>query len=90
MSVLTLVMLANCALLSGYTFGCHACRHLVGGHLDSFSCPENKHSYKKWQRVTALNEKHQEWAWTSLISVAITDIYIRMACTNPSLAFQLF
>ncbi len=90
LSVLTLVMLANCALLSGYTFGCHACRHLVGGHLDSFSCPENKLSYHKWQRVTVLNEKHQEWAWTSLISVAITDIYIRMACTNPSLAFQLF
>lgn len=90
MSVLTLVMVANCVLLSGYTFGCHACRHLVGGGKNNFSCPENKGSYKNWQLVTVLNEKHQEWAWTSLISVALTDVYIRMACSNPMLAFQLF
>lgn len=90
LSVLTLVMFFNCVLLSGYTFGCHACRHLVGGHLDNFSCPENKASYGKWQRVTHLNERHQQWAWASLFSVAFTDIYIRMACTNPLIEFRLF
>jgi len=90
MSILTLVMFANCILLSGYTFGCHACRHLAGGHNDSFSCPENKASYKKWLFITKLNEKHQQWAWTSLFSVAMTDIYIRMTCLNPMLDFKLF
>lgn len=89
-SVLTIVMLMNCILLSGYTFGCHACRHLVGGKSDCFSCPENKADYKKWQLVTKLNGKHQEWAWTSLISVGLTDLYVRYACLYPSIDFPLF
>ncbi len=31
------IMLVNVILLSGYTFGCHAWRHLVGGGLDCYS-----------------------------------------------------
>jgi hypothetical protein len=31
-----LLLLLNCVLLSGYTFGCHAVRHLVGGGPDWF------------------------------------------------------
>lgn len=90
MSILTLVMFANVMLLSGYTFGCHACRHLVGGGSDCFSCPSNQHMYKKWQTVTKLNEKHQQWAWASLFSVAATDFYIRLTCESPNLDMQLF
>ena len=33
----TLVMLTNCVLLSGYTFGCHSFRHLIGGSVNSYS-----------------------------------------------------
>ena len=34
----TVVMLINAALLTGYTFGCHSWRHLIGGRLDCFTC----------------------------------------------------
>src|SRR6202171_5909161 len=34
----SVLLLANVVLLSGYTFGCHAFRHLAGGELDCFSC----------------------------------------------------
>ena len=94
LSVLTVVMIANCVLLSGYTFGCHACRHIVGGKEDCFSCPTNeskvKPAFQAWQLVTKFNERHQQWAWTSLFSVALTDLYIRYTCVDPNLAFQLF
>ena len=30
----TVVMLVNATLLSGYLFGCHSWRHLIGGRLD--------------------------------------------------------
>ncbi len=36
----TLVMLANVILLTGYTFGCHSFRHLVGGGVNSYSTGE--------------------------------------------------
>lgn len=90
MSILTLVMFANVILLSGYTFGCHACWHLVGGNEDCFSCPANQNKFQKWKLVTKLNEKHQQWAWASLMSVALTDLYIRMTCVSTNLDFQLF
>jgi hypothetical protein len=92
MSVLTLVMFANVVLLSGYTFGCHAWRHLVGGGMDCFTCKDGtpKPGLKAWQNVTKLNERHMQWAWCSLLSVAATDAYIRFTCINPSLDFRIF
>ena len=33
----TLVMWINVILLAGYTFSCHSCRHVCGGHVDVFS-----------------------------------------------------
>lgn len=76
-SLITTIMLINCLFLSGYSFGCHACRHLVGGNLDCFSCPQAKSHYSAWKFVTKLNEHHQLWAWISLFSVGFTDFYIR-------------
>src|SRR5205814_10598710 len=37
MGVGTLVLAVNVILLSGYTFGCHSMRHLVGGGIDRLS-----------------------------------------------------
>jgi hypothetical protein len=72
----TLVMLANVVLLSGYTFGCHSTRHVVGGLLDQLSrAPVRKFAY---DCSTCLNRDHMKWAWASLISVASTDVYIRL------------
>lgn len=83
LSVLSLVMFANCILLSNYTFGCHAYRHLCGGCLNSFSdSPRAKSRFQIWNLVTKLNLKHQFWAWMSLFSVAFTDFYIRQVCAG--------
>jgi hypothetical protein len=72
----SLVMLANVVLLSGYTIGCHSMRHVVGGLLDQFSrAPLRKFAY---DCSSACNRGHMTWAWCSLISVAFTDVYIRM------------
>lgn len=75
----SLVLLANIILLSGYTFGCHSFRHLVGGKLDAYSCTtlgEERHGI--WKFVSVLNKKHHVWAWASLFSVALADLYVRL------------
>jgi hypothetical protein len=77
LGVASVIMFANCTLLSAYTFGCHALRHLVGGRLDCFSCSSNaKAQYGIWKFVSKLNEHHMLWAWLSLFSVGFTDFYI--------------
>jgi hypothetical protein len=73
----TLIMLANVLLLSGYTFGCHAARYLVGGYLDSFHGASLR--YRLWSVANRLNAHHGRYAWFSLFSVMLTDLYIRLA-----------
>ena len=34
--------------------------------------------YRAWTRLTGMNERHQLWAWISLISVALADLYVRL------------
>jgi len=78
----TLVMLINIVLLTIYTFSCHSLRHLIGGKLDCFSCASfGAPRCSAWKFVTTLNENHMLWAWASMISVGLTDLYIRLvAC----------
>ena len=65
----------NVVLLSGYTFGCHALRHLVGGKLDCFSCSSGaKTQLSLWSVVTKFNEHHMFWAWVSLFMVGFSAI----------------
>jgi hypothetical protein len=87
----TLVMLANVTLLSGYTFGCHSFRHLIGGGVNSYSTAAlgaARHSL--WKLVTALNERHMAFAWMSLFSVALTDLYIRMVSSGQLTDVRIF
>jgi hypothetical protein len=72
----TALMLANVICLSGYTFGCHALRHLVGGGKDCLSCVKTR--YRLWKGVTVLNVNHAVWAWVSMFTVWGTDVYIRL------------
>lgn len=73
----TVIMLINAALLTGYTFGCHSWRHLIGGRLDCFTCDGAvSSSYRLWKGSTWLNERHMAFAWFSLVWVAFTDFYI--------------
>ena len=72
----TLVMWINVILLAGYTFSCHSCRHVCGGYVNVFSKAPAR--YRVWHFVTRLNERHPVFAWLSLFSVALTDLYIRL------------
>jgi hypothetical protein len=88
----TVIMLINVVLLSGYTVGCHSLRHLVGGGLDCFSKSRlGMAQFRAWKLVTLFNEHHPAWAWTSMFSVVITDIYIHMLhagiLTDPHVVF---
>jgi len=51
-------------------------RHVCGGHVDVFSRAKTRHSV--WHFVTRLNERHPTFAWLSLFSVGLTDLYIRL------------
>jgi len=72
----TLVMWINVILLAGYTFSCHSCRHVCGGHVDVFSRAKSR--YHVWHFFSRLNERHPMYAWLSLFSVGLTDLYIRL------------
>jgi len=72
----TLVLWVNVVLLALYTFSCHSCRHLCGGHVDIFSRAPFR--YRIWHRVSMLNERHALFAWLSLTSVGLADLYIRL------------
>jgi hypothetical protein len=72
----TIVMWINVILLAGYTFSCHSCRHVCGGHVDVFSRAPIR--YKLWRFISRLNERHPMYAWLSLFSVGLTDLYIRL------------
>ena len=72
----TLVLAANTALLSGYTFGCHSFRHLVGGRLDRFS--RHPVQLKAYDAACRFNCNHSQWAWASLFGVAFADLYVRL------------
>lgn len=71
----SIVLVINAVLIAGYTFGCHSCRHITAGRINSFS----KHPvrYKLWTWVSRLNNKHQEWAWASMIWIVVADLYVR-------------
>ena len=64
----TIVLAVNVVLLSCYTLGCHVMRHVAGGTHDEVS----KHSFcdRAYACSSALNYKHQLFAWCSLFSVA--------------------
>jgi hypothetical protein len=78
----SLLLTANVVLLSLYTFSCHSLRHLAGGRLDCFSCTAfGRAQGSAWRWLTILNERHMLFAWLSLFSVALADLYIRsVAC----------
>ena len=87
----TLVMAVNVILLASYTFGCHSLRHLIGGGVDCFSCARaGKARFEAWRGVSALNRHHQLFAWCSLFSVALTDVYIRLCAMGLIHDIRLF
>jgi hypothetical protein len=75
----SLLWLVNVVLISAYTFSCHSFRHLVGGNKDCYTCMSGGNARRKlYNAVTRLNLRHPQWAWLSLGSLLLTDIYMRL------------
>jgi len=86
----SVVIFANCTLLTLFTFSCHSLRHLVGGGRDSFSGALGFVRHALWQGVSVLARHHTVLAWVSLASVCLTDVYVRSIATGAWLDFRLF
>jgi hypothetical protein len=70
----SLIFTANAVLIWAYTLGCHSCRHLCGGGLKSFSKAPVRHWF--WKNIASeLNAHHQLFAWASLFSIILADLY---------------
>jgi len=79
----SLVLLANIVLLTGYTLSCHSLRHIVGGNVDCFSCVvAGGPRHSAWRGVSFLNERHMLFAWLSLFSVGLADLYVRRVASG--------
>jgi hypothetical protein len=76
----SVLFVINAVLILGYTFGCHSCRHITSGRINNFS----KHPlrYKWWTLVSKLNKHHIRWAWSSLVWIALVDLYVRLVSTG--------
>jgi hypothetical protein len=72
----TIILAVNVVLLSCYTLGCHVMRHIAGGAFDEVS----KHPIcdRAYACSSALNYRHQLFAWLSLFTVGFSDVYVRL------------
>jgi hypothetical protein len=79
----SVMLIVNAFLLTMYTIGCHSLRHWVAGGLNQFSkTPLRRLRYRLWEIFTKANEHHRLWAWTSLIWIGITDLYIHLVANG--------
>jgi len=72
----SLLLAYNTAMLASYTFSCHSLRHLIGGRKDEVST--NALRWNCYSACSAMNRKHQVFAWLSLFSVGFADLYVRL------------
>jgi len=79
----SMVLVINAFLLMMYSFSCHSFRHFIGGGLNCFSCSNfSRARHKLWERVSLWNQSHRLWAWSSLIWIVFTDVYIRLVANG--------
>ena len=75
----SIIFLINVSLISAYTLSCHSLRHLIGGSVDCYSCVTGGNARRKtYNWLSVLNRQHALWAWLSLFSLLITDVYVRL------------
>jgi hypothetical protein len=72
----SLVITLNAILLGSYSLSCHSLRHIIGGRKDEVS--KNGLQLACYTGCSAMNRKHQLFAWLSLFWVAFTDLYVRL------------
>jgi len=80
MALGTLMFVVNAVLIWLYTLSCHACRHLCGGNLKTFSKAPVRQAL--WKLVSPLNEHHMLFAWLSLVWIMLTDFYVYLISSN--------
>ncbi len=86
-----IVLSVNLFLLSGYLFGCHSLRHIIGGNVDCYSCTfAGQARHGAWKRASWFNKRHMNFAWCSLVFVCLTDLYIRLVSMGTITDFRLF
>ena len=76
----SLVLLANTCLLSLYTLSCHTFRYLIGGRRKCLSARPTQLAC--YNCVTGLNKRHMYFAWFSLFSVMLADLYVRLVASG--------
>ena len=86
----SILWLVNVVLVSAYSFSCHSLRHLIGGNKDCYTCLRGGNARRKlYNGVTRLNLRHPQWAWYSLVSLLVTDVYFRLMAagviSNPTI-----
>jgi hypothetical protein len=84
----SLILLVNVTMLWLYSLSCHACRHIFGGRLKHFS--RHPVQYWFWTQLSKLNGRHMQFAWTSLITVMVTDFYIMAVAAGWIADLRLF
>jgi hypothetical protein len=84
----SLVMLVNVVAVWAYTLSCHSCRHITGGRLKNFS--KHPARYWAWTQISKLNRHHMALAWTSLTTLALTDLYIMLVAANAFPDLRIF
>ncbi len=79
----SIILCVNAFLLMMYTFSCHSVRHFVGGGLNCFSCSNYTRTRKRvWDYITRWNVNHRAYAWSSLVWIVFTDVYIRLVANG--------
>jgi hypothetical protein len=81
MGIGTVILIVNAVFIWAYQLGCHACRHLTGGNLKRFS----RSPVRLWiwtNLTTPLNKHHQLFAWLSLTSIVVSDLYIYLVSSG--------
>ncbi|MFC4602078.1 hypothetical protein [Rhodococcus kronopolitis] len=76
----SLIITVNVLLLWAYTLSCHSCRHVTGGRLKHFSAHPVR--YWIWTKISLLNTRHMQLAWTTLGTLMITDFYIMLVASG--------
>jgi hypothetical protein len=75
-----IILLVNVILLWTYTLSCHSCRHIMGGRLKHFS--EHPVRYRLWTLISKLNTRHMLFAWITLGTLVLTDLYIMLVASG--------
>lgn len=75
-----IILVINVIALWLYTLSCHSCRHVTGGRLKHFSRAPAR--YWIWTQLSKLNARHMLFAWISLGTLILTDLYIMLVASG--------